>query len=223
MASTSDPSTFASSAEIFSAKHTLPQIRSIHGALHVQVEEKANRLRSQVGGSYRELLGTADTIVRMRADNDRAQELLVRMGGRCGRGVVSAKAAGLADFAAGTRDPGLGRAARLRLLDACALVVGRILRGHGGLDERQRGERLVLTTKAWVLGRLLIKSLGEDAPADEDTARRLEAARKTTGLLRRRLLASVRKALDRIDDDDDDDDQGTRGDGTSCDTSYPAV
>ncbi|KAM4068103.1 vps51/Vps67 domain-containing protein [Hirsutella rhossiliensis] len=191
MASVPDPSTFTSSAQIFSAKHTLPQIRSMHNALSVQIEEKASRLRSQVGGSYRELLGTADTIVQMRGDNDRVQELLGNMGGRCGRSVVSAKAKGLAEFV---------------LLDACGLMVGRILKGQGGVDDGvKRGQRLVLATKVWVLGRLLIKSLGEET-SDESVKRRLETARRAMATMRRRLLSCVRKILDKADDGTERDD-----------------
>lgn len=95
MASVPDPATLTSCADIFSGNHTLPQIRSIHKSLHVQIEEKAARLRTQVGGSYRELLGTADTIVQMRGDNSRVQDLLGNMGARCGRTVVSSKAAAI--------------------------------------------------------------------------------------------------------------------------------
>ena len=89
---TPDLSTLTSSAQIFSSNYTLPQIRAIHKSLHVEIDEKASRLRTQVGSSYRDLLGTADTIVQMRKDNDAVQGVLGRMGGRCGRGVVGSGA-----------------------------------------------------------------------------------------------------------------------------------
>lgn len=178
----------------------------MHSALGAQIEEKASRLRSQVGGSYRELLGTADTIVQMRGDNDRVQELLGKMGGRCGRSVVSAKAKGLAEFTARDQSSDMGRIMRLQLLDACGLMVGRILQGQGGVpDGVKRGQRLVLATKVWVLGRLLIKSLGEET-SDEVTKRRLETARKGMAALRRRLLSCVRRVLDKVDDGTERDD-----------------
>ncbi|PNY29340.1 Conserved oligomeric Golgi complex subunit 1 [Tolypocladium capitatum] len=200
MASTPDLSTLTSSAQIFSASRTLPQIRSIHKSLHVQIEEKSNRLRTQVGSSYRELLGTADTIVQMRGDNDRVQDLLGKVGGRCGRAIVASKTTGMADFVARERNMDLGKAARLRLLDCCGLMVGRILKGQSGLDEgAKRGDRLVLATKVWVLGRLLIKSFEEEAP-DEDVKRHVETARKTQGTLRRRLLSGVKKVLEKADE-----------------------
>ncbi|KAL2156428.1 hypothetical protein VTH82DRAFT_1173 [Thermothelomyces myriococcoides] len=81
------------------APYTLPQIRAIHKALHAQADDLGARARTRVGASYRELLGTADSIVAMHAD---AADLLLpalgAMGARCGRGVVAGKAQGLRSF-----------------------------------------------------------------------------------------------------------------------------
>ncbi|PHH62697.1 hypothetical protein CDD81_6766 [Ophiocordyceps australis] len=189
MATAPDLSTVTSSAQIFSANYTLPQIRSLHKSLHAQAEDKANRLRTQVGGSYRELLGTADTIVRMRSDNERLQELLGQMADRCGSQVVARKMDGLAKLKAAGHDAEMGRAARWKLLEACELVVGREL--------RQRGQGLVLAAKAWVLERLLVKSV-----AEEDAAR-AKGAKRTLSTLRRRLVASINKVLEQVRDDTD--------------------
>ncbi|PHH83747.1 hypothetical protein CDD82_3821 [Ophiocordyceps australis] len=189
MAAAPDLSTVTSSAQIFSANYTLPQIRSIHKSLHAQADDKANRLRTQVGGSYRELLGTADTIVRMRSDNERLQELLCRMADGCGSQVVARKVDGLAKFKAACNDAGLGRVARWKLLDACELVVGREL--------RQQGQGLVLAAKVWVLERLLVKSVAEDDEA------RVKGAKRTLSTLRRRLTTSINKALEQVRDDTD--------------------
>ncbi|RDA83717.1 hypothetical protein CP532_0220 [Ophiocordyceps camponoti-leonardi (nom. inval.)] len=199
MASTRlDTSTLTSSAQIFSTKHTLPQIRAIHNSLRAEIDDKSSRLRTQVGGSYRDLLGTADTIVQMRHDTGRLQDLLSDMGGRCGRGVVSAKVSGLASFLAGGEDASdTGRAIRWKLLDACLLSVGRILRGQGGLEDGS--QRLVLATKVWVLARLLIKSFEEEKGV---AARRLETPKKSIASLRRRLLGCVRRALEKADGGD---------------------
>lgn len=202
-ATTPDPSTLTSSADIFAGGHTLPQIRAIHKSIHVSVEDKARRLRTQVGSSYRELLGTADAIVQMRADNERIQELLGGIGSRCGRAVVESKATGLAGFARGDGKDGVREAARVRLLDACSLVVGRLLRAGGGVSEGvTRGERLVLAAKVLVLSRLLLKSLGDEL-SDPDLGRDVEAAKKSLGTLRRRLLRHVEKALAAVTEDGD--------------------
>ncbi|KAK2689953.1 hypothetical protein QWA68_011850 [Fusarium oxysporum] len=196
-----DTSKLTSSAQIFSPNNTLPQIRAIHKSLHVAIEEKSTRLRTQVGSSYRDLLGTADTIVHMRDDNDVVQELLGKMGGRCGRAVISAKATGLANFVAKENKYATSIAARLRLLDACVLVVGRILKGSGGLgDNVKKGDRLVLSTKVLVLSRLLIKSLSDDA-TDASSRQAIETARASVSKLRRRLLRNVEKVFERAGDE----------------------
>ncbi|KAL4724916.1 hypothetical protein ACLX1H_008363 [Fusarium chlamydosporum] len=196
-----DTSKLTSSAQIFSPNNTLPQIRAIHKSLHVAIEEKSTRLRTQVGSSYRDLLGTADTIVHMRDDNDAVQELLGKMGGRCGRAVIGAKATGLANFVAKENKSAASVAARLRLLDACVLVVGRILKGGGGLgDNIKRGDRLVLSTKVLVLSRLLIKSLSDDA-TDPISRRAVETARTSVSKLRRRLLRNIEKVFERAGDE----------------------
>ncbi|KAH7182721.1 uncharacterized protein B0J16DRAFT_344217 [Fusarium flagelliforme] len=196
-----DTSKFTSSAQVFSPNNTLPQIRAIHKSLHVAIEEKSTRLRTQVGSSYRDLLGTADTIVHMRDDNDVVQELLGKMGGQCGRAVIGAKATGLANFVAKENKSAASIAARLRLLDACVLVVGRILKGGGGLgDNIKRGDRLVLSTKILVLSRLLIKSLLDDA-TNPSSRRAIEIARTSVSKLRRRLLRNVEKVLERAGDE----------------------
>ncbi|KAL7910032.1 hypothetical protein GGI35DRAFT_352846 [Trichoderma velutinum] len=201
-----DASKFTTSDQIFSASHTLPQIRSIHKALHVEIEDKASRLRTRVGGSYRDLLGTADTIVQMRNDNDAVQELLGSMGWRCGRAVVSTKVAGMAKFVEKERKSDIAEAARQRLLDGCLLVVGRLLRGRGELDESiKTGDRLVLTAKVWVLSRLLVKSLGNEFPTDE-ARQAADAAKKKLDSLRRRLKRTLEKTMEKAGADSDRDD-----------------
>ncbi|KAF4123168.1 conserved oligomeric Golgi complex subunit 1 [Geosmithia morbida] len=193
---TPDPSTLTSTADIFSGGYTLPQIRAIYDSLHVSIEEKAGRLRTQVGGSYRELLGTADTIVQMRSDNERVQELLSGMGSRCGRAVAGSKVSGLANFVQRDDDhhhtkAGVEKAARVKLLDACGLV-------------SSKGDRLIMAAKVLVLSRIVAKSLGT-AMLEARLARQVEASKKALGSLRRRLLRQVDKVLRVVTRDEDRD------------------
>ncbi|KAI0835588.1 hypothetical protein F5Y06DRAFT_122560 [Hypoxylon sp. FL0890] len=207
---TPDTSTFTSSAQVFTA-HTLPQIRAIHKSLHVQIDEKSARLRTQVGNSYRELLGTADTIVRMREDMLAAQDILAEMGGMCGRTVIGTKVAGLAKFR-GREDveASMSKVARVKLLNACGLAVGRLLKG--GLEGK--GDRLVLAAKVLVLKRLLVSSFGAVENLEADIRSAVEGARKTLNSLRRRLLRAVEKVLEKISDGVD------RGDILKALTAY---
>lgn len=202
-----DLSALTSSSQIFSAgggapSYTLPQIRGLHKHIHVAIDDKQARLRTQVGGSYRELLGTADAIVRMRADVDEAQGVLGRMGARCGRAVVGAKVAGLGRFAAerdGVCEDRFGRrssgdAARAKVLAGCVLVLGGGLQGRAGLQD---GDRLVTATKVLVLGGLLVKSFEENKPGVEVKAA-LGASTKSLDKLRKRLLRSIDRVLETV-------------------------
>lgn len=201
-----DPASITSSAEVFSSSHTLPQIRSLHRNIHVQIDEKATRLRTQVGGSYRELLGTADSIVRMRGDNEAVQEVLGKMGGRCGRAVVGGKARGLGNFVEREQRPAMAKSARLQLLDKCGLMAGRILKGGGGLSATAtRGDRLLLASKILVLIRLLIKRLG-DEENDQQTRHVLDLANKTHSDLRRRLRVAIDGVLEQEEGDNERED-----------------
>ena len=195
-----DVGLLTSSAQIFASNHTLPQIRQIHKALHVQVDDKAARLRTQVGGSYRELLGTADTIVQMRTDMQEAQATLAGMGGRCGRAVVGGKVSALASFVDNEQEQSLlSLAARAKLLESCARTVGRLLsrkardpsdmpsaknppksrqqRQHSR-QQQSWGERLVLASKVLVLSRLLVSSIDETTGKSKDGSRAKPIPRK---------------------------------------------
>lgn len=197
-----DLSTLTSSAAIFSnPSNTLPQIRAIHNALHAAVDDKRNRLRVQVGSSYRDLLGTADAIVEMRGDMDAVLETLGRMGGRCGRGVVGKKVAGLGEFAGGEEDSEvgreMGRVARARLVEGAALVVERLLRGKSSVSSQ--GERLLTAAKVLVLSRLLVKSLGQDG-VDRSVRSAVAAVKKDLESSRRRLMRVIDKVLQSVGD-----------------------
>lgn len=195
-----EDTSFASSAEIFAAHRTLPQIRAIQKTLHVQIDEKSSRLRTQVGGSYRELLGTADAIVQMRSDNDDLQHLLGNMGGRCGRAIVTAKADSLKSFVSKQKNNSAAGTARLKLLDGCALSADSLLRGGKPTEATTKGDRLVLVAKLLVLGRLLLSSL------DDATSKTSVAAKKTLDALRRKLRRAIDNVLEQPGDDSGRDD-----------------
>lgn len=201
---TPDLSTLTSSAQIFSSNYTLPQVRAIHKSIHVEIDDRASRLRTQVGNSYRDLLGTADTIVQMRKDNDAVQGVLGRMGGRCGRGVVGSKVSGLSGFEGNIKEQSSGNVgviARARLLEACGLVFGRVLKGSGaGSQDLSRGDRAILASKLLVLSRLLVKSLGEEERLDGDIGHAVEVAKKSIRGLKRRLIRHIENLLERTGD-----------------------
>jgi len=193
---TPDTLTLTSSAQIFT-NYTLPQIRAIHKQLHTEIDEKSARLRTQVGTSYRQLLGTADTIVQMRQDMLSAQEVLGHMGGQCGRTIVDQKVTGLARFRGSEdTDKALGQTARVKILRACGLAVSRLLKAGTGKDAKgSRGDRLVLAAKVFVLSRLLVSSFGDLEALDDKVRGAVEVAKKSLDGLRRKLVRAVEKIL----------------------------
>ncbi|KAJ4391992.1 hypothetical protein N0V93_005612 [Gnomoniopsis smithogilvyi] len=211
-----DLTTLISSSQIFSPpdpttgshapSYTLPQIRSLHKQIHLAIDDKKARLRTQVGGSYRELLGTADAIVRMRGEMDDVQGILGTMGARCGRGVVGSKVSGLAKFAGeregivedGRGKASLGAAARGKLLAGCVLVLGKMLRGLKKKGEQAvDGETLMTAAKVSVLGRLLIKSFEENRP-DPGVKAAVQVSVQIFEKLRRRLRKSIDNVLENV-------------------------
>lgn len=203
-----DLTTLTASAQIFSsnptgsapsaASYTLPQIRALHKQIHVAVDDKKARLRTQVGGSYRELLGTADAIVRMRTDMEDVQRILGTMGARCGRGVVGGKVGGLAKFS-GERESALGDVGRAKLLAGCGLVLGKLLKrkNTGSVNDTDKGNQLVLAAKVLVLGRLLVKSFETKKPAAEAQAA-IGCSTQSLDKLRRRLRKSIDLVLETV-------------------------
>ncbi|PQE08938.1 sphingolipid c9-methyltransferase protein [Rutstroemia sp. NJR-2017a WRK4] len=189
---TLDPSLILTSAQAF--VHPLPQVRQFHQTLTADLDVKNARLRELVGGSYRELLGTAEQILRMRREIAGVEEKLGKVGMGCGRGVVEGMVGGLGKLqregGKGKRGEELSGAARRKGLEGCAGVVGRVLRGLGRGEGR--GKRLVVAAKVLVLGRLLAKSL-EGTKEEEEGF--VDEERKKLGVLRRRLLRAVDKTL----------------------------
>ncbi|KAH6664396.1 hypothetical protein F5X68DRAFT_217832 [Plectosphaerella plurivora] len=204
-ASVHDVLSTTTSAEIFSSHHTLPQIRAIHRSFHVAVDENSARLRAQVGASYRDLLGTADSIVQMHSDNNSVQGLLGRMGGQCGRAVIGKKITNLGDFTAwndvNTESQELAQVARAKLLERCGLVAGRTLKGRiHGTAHMSRGDRLLLASKVYVLGRLLVKSFRDEGGFSPDVGAIVDTAEHTTAALKRQLLQRISKVLEFSDE-----------------------
>ncbi|CCC10520.1 hypothetical protein SMACR_06692 [Sordaria macrospora] len=213
-----DLSTLLSSSQIFSSAYPLPHIRAIHKALHAEIDDKQSRLRTQVGGSYRELLGTADTIVQMRGDMESVQLTLGRMGSKCGRQVVKEKMDGLKSWeeADGVATMRRREAARVKILEGCVLGVQKLLRREekkvrgdnhkrrGGkvAEEKEvmamsKGDKLLLATKVCVLGKLLVKTLEREGGIHHDEALRtaVMSANRSLVVLRDRLLRCIDSVL----------------------------
>ncbi|KAJ8068430.1 hypothetical protein OCU04_003987 [Sclerotinia nivalis] len=196
MASTTlSTTTCFTSSEAF--KHPLPQIRQFHRDLTTELDEKNARLRTLVGGSYRQLLGTAEQILQMRKDIREVEEKLGKVGEGCGRNVLVGMVSGLGklqgEMKNGKKGEEMRGLARMKGLGMCGIVVGKLLRRQGRVDEEGRGRSLVVAAKVLVLSRLLAKSL--EGCVNSGDREFVEEAKKKRVVLMKRLLRAVEKTL----------------------------
>ncbi|EHL01644.1 hypothetical protein GLAREA_07126 [Glarea lozoyensis ATCC 20868] len=198
--STLSPTTTTTASAAFLAP--LPQVRQFHRQLTTSLDEKNARLRTLVGGSYRQLLGTAEMILEMRENIDVVEEKLGKVGKGCGRTVIGDMARGLATLEGERERAGLEWASRVKTLGATALVIGRLLKKGGGEDRVVRAKNLLTAAKVLVLSRLLLKSVGDLAATRSKGDREVveEMRRKLAGS-KRRLGRAINKTLEKTDGD----------------------
>lgn len=148
----------------------------------------------------------------MRHDIVHVEEKLGRVGKGCGRGVVGNMATGLAKLQesgkGGRKNGELEWCARMKVLDMCAVTVGRLMRKGGRVDsdpKEGKGKNLVLAAKVLVLSRLLLKgveaSVSQRSPQDKELVDELKRKLK---VLRRRLEKAVDRTLEKTGDNRDD-------------------
>ena len=201
-----DPTAISSSSQLFTSNYALPQIRQIHKSIHAAVEDRSARLRTQVGARYRELLGTAETIVHMHDDAKAAVGGLSHVGFHCSRAAVGSKVTNLAKLRTSQEEDdaeNLGLAARIKLLEACALEAQIHLRAPQTPSARERerlsASKLVNAAKILVLGRLLFKSFS-DATSTCEVKSAVMAAWKALASQRRKLFRTVTLVLSDSDE-----------------------
>jgi conserved oligomeric Golgi complex subunit 1 len=76
-----DPKSFKDWEEAF--KHPVVSTRKFEKQLRSQAEENRQKLRTIVGSSYRDLLGTADRIIEMKDQIKLVEKGLGAAGGKC--------------------------------------------------------------------------------------------------------------------------------------------
>lgn len=206
MATPASPNTVSSASEAF--QHPLPVVRQFRKDLQAALDEKNGRLRMLVGGSYRQLLGTAEMIVQMRADIEAVEVKLGRVAEGCARSMIAKRVSGLGKLGTTSGREDLEWVAKMKVLSGSVMVVGWLLSGKGAskqdsLPGQSKAKGLVAAAKVLVLARLLMKSLKEMAKNGEcgvdGVAKLVEETRKKLGGLRRRLLRSVDSVLEKID------------------------
>ncbi|KAG0648296.1 hypothetical protein D0Z07_5396 [Hyphodiscus hymeniophilus] len=206
---TLSPTIPSTASEAF--KYPPPQVRQFHRNLTAELDEKNDRLRTLVGGSYRQLLGTAEMILQMREDINVVEEKLGNVGRGCGSEVIGRMAGGLGKLQRTTREgekaEEVGWLARMKILGMCEIVVGTLLRRRTQTGQEGKGKNLVTAAKAWVLSRLLAKSLSDSSTrrSKEDNDL-LEESKRKLATLRRRILRAIERTLGRTSGEDNRDD-----------------
>lgn len=177
------PSTLRSWEEAFD--HPLPVVRKLESQLRTQISDNQNKLRSLVGTSYRDLLGTAERIIEMDGQMQSVEGNLAGIGRRCDYRVVERGRENLGRLrTVGGQDEKskLEMVARVKVLKGALETVGRIIR---------KGGNALGAAKVLVLARLLHKNVSE---SDNPPTVLAELKNKLAGT-RKRLLSYIERSL----------------------------
>jgi hypothetical protein len=183
------PSTIRSWEEAFD--HPLPVVRKLETQLRTQITENQNKLRSLVGTSYRDLLGTAERIIEMDGQMQLVEGNLAGIGRKCDYRVVERSRNNLGRLGKSggqEEEKRLEIMARVKVLKGALEAVIKIVR---------KGGNALGAAKVLVLARLLHKSVSDSESVPPVLA---ELKKKLAGA-RRRLLAYIERSLAKITGD----------------------
>ncbi|GAB7327013.1 hypothetical protein MBLNU13_g10955t1 [Cladosporium sp. NU13] len=183
------PSTLQSWEEAFN--HPLPVVRKMESQLRTQISDNQTKLRSLVGTSYRDLLGTAERIIEMDSQMQRVEGNLAGIGRKCDYRVVERSRENSANLTKSGRqeqDKKLEVMARVKVLKGALEAVSRIVR---------KGGDALGAAKVLVLARLLHRSVSES----ENVPPVLAELKKKLAGVRRKLLAYIERSLARATGD----------------------
>ncbi|KAN0077503.1 hypothetical protein V8E54_005807 [Elaphomyces granulatus] len=178
-----DPQKLKSWKEAF--QYPISSVRRVEQQLRQDISSNKDKLRALVGARYRDLLGTAETIVKMNAEIQVVDTNLTDIGRRCNARLIDKKSVNLRRL---TRD-GLDLhandcevAAQLSLLHRCTTLISRLLR---------KNDSPLLIAKLLVISRLLQKILAQHGKALPF----LENLRNQLVSLRRTILKKIDRRL----------------------------
>ena len=166
-------------------QHPLPVVRKLEQQLRKNIDDNRQKLRSLVGASYRDLLGTAERIIEMDEQMQEVDLYLGNIGRKCNARTVERVSDNHVRMrtAKDTEDGGLYRSlAQTKVLQSALTMVTRIIKAGG--DALQASKLLVLS-------RLLHKSISESPQAPSIT----DELRRRLGTLRKKLLAFVERTM----------------------------
>lgn len=180
-----DPKTLESWEDAF--QYPLPVVRKLEQQLRRNIDDNRQKLRSLVGASYRDLLGTAERIIDMDEQIHNVETQMTDIGRRCNtRNLeqISANQERVRREMGKSESERLQRIAQTKVLHNAINVASRVVRSSGDA---------LIAAKVLILARLLHKSLAE---GDEPPAV-LDSLHKKLGIARKRLLGYIARALSR--------------------------
>lgn len=196
MATTSipEPASLKSWDEAF--QYPLPTVRKLSLRLRKDIDDHRSRLRSLVGTSYRDLLGTAERIIDMDRQIQVVESGLSDIGRRCNSNILERSDTNYTKLERAWSQQGgseqkLRSTAQCKILAGALSVVSRLIRSGG--SPLQAAKLMILT-------RLLYKSLSEADVVQSI----LERHRRAIASLRSKLLAYIDRKLGREETSTDD-------------------
>ena len=166
-------------------QHPLPVVRKLEQQLGKNIDDNRQKLRSLVGASYRDLLGTAERIIEMDNQIETVETYLGDIGKKCNARTVEKIGQNHAHMrrTIHARDGEHSKAmAQTKVLQAALTTMGRIVKADG--DALQASKLLVLS-------RLVYKSISESPKAPAV----LEELRRKLATLRKKLLSYIERQM----------------------------
>ncbi|KAF4767093.1 hypothetical protein HAV15_009637 [Penicillium sp. str.  len=178
-----DPQSLKSWQDAF--QYPIPTVRRVEQELRRDIASNKEKLRALVGTRYRDLVGTAETIVAMNRDIQDVESILADVGRRCNPRLIERKHVHVRQIKIGDAEKDAEKhafGAQLSLLHRCTTSISRLLR---------RRSSLLLVAKILVVSRSLHKALSKH----ESPPPFLEDLWKQVASLRQTLLKRINKRL----------------------------
>ncbi|KAL9602832.1 MAG: hypothetical protein Q9219_001527 [cf. Caloplaca sp. 3 TL-2023] len=182
-----DPKTLQSWKDAF--QYPIASVRIMEKQLRNDIDSNREKLRSLVGTSYRDLLGTAESIVGMDLQMQEIESYLGGLGKKCNSKILDRKGANAKAWNSETKSRENERytlASQMAVLRGCPEVISRLLKSGGSV---------LLAAKILVLSRLLFKKLSQRP----DPPTYLEILRDRLASLRRKLLTRIDRRFQSLD------------------------
>ncbi|KAK3719722.1 hypothetical protein LTR37_004259 [Vermiconidia calcicola] len=178
-----DPQTLNSWEDAF--QHPLPIVRKLEQQLRRNIDDNRQKLRSLVGASYRDLLGTAESIIEMDQQMETVETNLGDIGRKCNARTIERignNHSRMRKTLDARYEDKHGAMAQTKVLQNALNKVSRIIKAGG--DALQASKLLVLS-------RLLYKSVSESPQAPSV----LEDLRRKLTMLRKKVLSYVGRTM----------------------------